>query len=248
MIRTGRRSAGTVAALAALLPFGTSCSDTRLPPNPVPESGERTPVPGWFDPNVKWNPQGGNTRVYVEGKIVFETAKSNIRQDSFPVLEQLLKFLNERPDVTRLRVEGHTDSRAGDEYNQELSARRSVAVCDWLVDRGVDRLRLVAIGFGEGKPLGPNHRADGRQENRRTEFHVMEVNGQPFGPTDALKGGRVLEVLSAEERARLKNPPKVEFAVERPFTPTGNTIQEVKPAPPKSDDDPALTPKEEKAK
>lgn len=235
-----------VAAFAALLPLSASCADNRLPPNPVPESGERTPVPGWFDPNIKWNPQGGNSRVYIEGKIVFDTARSTIRKESESVLEQLLKFLNERPDVTRLRVEGHTDSRASDDYNQGLSARRSLAVCDWLVDHGIDHLRLVAVGFGERKPIAPNELAAGMQENRRTEFHVMEVNGQPFGVGDTLKGGRVLEVLSAEERERLRNPPPAVVPTGKPFVPRGNYIDQVKPPPPKNDEDNPQKPTETK--
>lgn len=182
-------------------------------------------MPGWFDPAARWDPKSGDSRVYIEGKIVFETDKATIRPESERVLQKLLAFLQERPDVTRLRVEGHTDSRASDEHNQELSARRALAVCDWLVDRGIDHLRLVAAGYGEGKPIAPNELADGRAENRRTEFHVMEVNGRPFGPPGALNGGMVLTVLSAEERERLRNPPKVEIAKVE-FTKEGNVIKE----------------------
>ncbi len=213
------------ATLAVTLTAGAGCADTRLPPNPVPPPEVRTPMPGWFDANARWDPRSGDSKVYIEGKIVFETNKAVIRPESEKVLQQLLTFLQERPDVTRLRVEGHTDSRASDDHNQELSARRSLAVCDWLVDRGVDHLRLVAAGYGEGKPIAPNELADGRAENRRTEFHVMEVNGRPFGPPGALNGGMVLTVLSAEERERLRNPPKVEIA-KVDFKKEGNIIKE----------------------
>ncbi len=199
-----------VATLAVTLTAG--CSNTKLPPNPVPPPEIRRPVPGWFDPSARWDPKSGDSRVYIEGKIVFAVDKAIIRPQSEQVLQTLLKFLQDRPDVTRLRIEGHTDSTASNEYNQELSARRSLAVCDWLVDRGVDHLRVVAVGYGEDRPVAPNELREGRAENRRTEFHVMEVNGRPFGPPNALSGGMVLTVLSAEERERLRNPPKVEVA------------------------------------
>jgi OOP family OmpA-OmpF porin len=215
----------------------SACSDHQLPPNPVPNADLRRPVPSWFDPNAKWNPQGNDTRVYIEGKVVFAIDRATLRPPSEAVLQALLKFLNERPDVTRLRVEGHTDSTASNEYNQELSARRSLAVCDWLVDKGIDHIRLVAVGFGEEKPRESNDFAVGRAENRRTEFHVMEVNGRPFGPRDALDGGLVLTVLSAEERERLRNPPKVEHPKVAVPVKEGDIIKPHKPPPKKATDD-----------
>ncbi len=231
-----KKHGGGAPLLATLaVTLTASCTDTRLPPNPVPPPEVRRDLPGWFDANARWDPRAGDSRVYIEGKIVFDTNKATIKPESERVLQQLLAFLRERPDVTRLRVEGHTDNRASDEYNQELSARRSLAVCDWLVDRGVDHLRLVAAGYGEGKPIAPNELRDGMAENRRTEFHVMEVNGRPFGPSGALNGGMVLTVLSAEERERLRNPPKVEV-VKVDFKKEGNVIKEERYKPPRRDE------------
>jgi outer membrane protein OmpA-like peptidoglycan-associated protein len=232
--RKGQRAPQLLAGLAAMT-VTLGCSDNRLPPNPVPTPEIRRPIPAWFDPNAVWNPNGADSRIYIEGKIVFDTAKHTIRPESAKVLEQLLAFLVAHPEVTRVRIEGHTDSRGGDEYNQSLSARRSLAVADWLVDRGIDHLRLVAVGFGEKKPIAPNELAEGRAENRRTEFHVMEVNGRPFGSATALDGGMVLTVLSAEERERLRNPPKVELATPEKFVPTGDEIRQAKPAETKKD-------------
>jgi OmpA-OmpF porin, OOP family len=225
-----------LAPLVVAVGLTSACSDHKLPPNPVPNADLRRPVPSWFDPNAKWNPQGNDTQVYIEGKVVFAIDRATLRKPSEEVLQKLLAFLKERPDVTRLRVEGHTDSTASNEYNQELSARRSLAVCDWLVDKGIDHIRLVAVGFGEEKPRAPNELAAGRAENRRTEFHVMEVNGRPFGPRDALDGGMVLTVLSAEERERLRNPPKVEHP-KVIVVKEGDIIKPHKPPPKKAVDD-----------
>jgi OmpA-OmpF porin, OOP family len=92
------------------------------------------------------------------------------------------------------------------------------------------------VGFGESKPLGPNARTDGRQENRRTEFHVAEVNGRLFQPgakgaKDPTNGGYVLIVKSAEERRKEKElaaMPRVMPKL-KPFVPTGDVIKPVSP-------------------
>jgi OOP family OmpA-OmpF porin len=216
---------GTLLGLALA---GAGACGEKLPPNPVPQTAGPKAVPPWFDPNARWDPKGKDSRIYIEGKIVFDNDKAIIKPGSEKVLEALLAFLQTRPDVTRVRIEGHTDSNASDEYNQELSARRSLAVCNWLVDRGIDHLRLIPVGFGESKPIAPNDIERGRAENRRTEFHVAEVNGRPFGEKDETNGGLVLEVLSLEERRRLAMPPPPP-PKPKPFVPEGNVVKEAKP-------------------
>lgn len=221
---------GATAPAAAI----TGCADTKLPPNPVPTMAFRAPLPDWFDPNLVWDPtRPVDTRVYIKGKIIFDTAKATIKKPSEKVLWELHAFLLRNPWVTRLRVEGHTDSRADDDYNQQLSARRALAVCHWLVEHDIDPVRLVAVGFGESKPIGPNYTAAGRQENRRTEFHVMEVDGRPYGPKNALDGGMLLDVLTKQELYDLKHPKKVIHPKPPPFIPRGNEFNRYKPPPKK---------------
>ncbi len=236
---------GSAAALAVTLPLTAACADHTLPPTPPPDPGANTPLPGWFDESARWNPHGNDDQVYIAGKIVFDTDRATIKRESEPTLNRLLQFLIDHPEVSRLRVEGHTDDRASVEYNEELSARRALAVCDWLVDHNIDNLRLVAVGFGKSKPIAPNDLAAGRAENRRTEFHVHEIDGGAFAPGDPLKGGQVLDVLSQEERYRLAHPPKPYIPPIKPFHPTGNETHDVsKPRPPDPKDQPIATPGE----
>jgi outer membrane protein OmpA-like peptidoglycan-associated protein len=63
----------------------------------------------------------------------------------------------------------------GTEYNRELSQKRAEAVSNWLVQRGgVERHRLVSVGMGESRPIDTNATEQGRHNNRRVEFHIVE--------------------------------------------------------------------------
>jgi hypothetical protein len=105
-------------------------------------------------------------------------------------------------------------------------------VCNWLVDNGVSHLRLLAVGFGERKPLGPNELAEGRAENRRTEFHVAEVDGKPYMGRDPTGGGLAIDVPSLEERQReeeeRKKGPQRAVVPTLKFKATGNEVKKVK--------------------
>lgn len=230
--RRGASATQTAAAVVALaaMPLAEGCA-APLPNIPVPRHDEVPTVPAWYPEG--WQGKD-SSRIYIEGKIIFETDRAVILPESEKVLQRLLAFANEHPEVTRLRIEGHTDSRADDEHNLHLSARRSLAVCDWLVDHGVDHLRLIAVGFGESRPIAPNDTAEGMQENRRTEFHVVEVNGRLFHGSDPTNGGYVLDVLSAAERKLARERIAVPRATpkKKVFTATGNETHEIPPAPP----------------
>lgn len=75
-------------------------------------------------------------------------------------------------------IEGHTDAKGDDDYNQKLSERRARAVRDWLVERGAIPARTPAVGYGESHPVAPNAKPDGsddpegRAKNRRVELVV----------------------------------------------------------------------------
>ena len=116
--------------------------------------------------------------------IYYAFDKAKLKPQSKPVLDTTLLSLLENNPKLILEIRSHTDSVGSNRYNQELSQERAQSVVDYLVDKGVDRKRLKAKGFGESKPIAPNTNPDGsdnpegRQKNRRTEFRVIgEIKG-----------------------------------------------------------------------
>ena len=80
--------------------------------------------------------------------------------------------MNQYPQTTTV-VEGHTDARGTDAYNQKLSERRANAVREVLVNQyGVDASRVNAVGYGESRPVADNASDTGRAINRRVEAEV----------------------------------------------------------------------------
>lgn len=99
----------------------------------------------------------------------FDVDSDRLRPDADPALEQILAALEARPELT-VTVEGHTDSDASQEYNLDLSQRRSASVVAWLVERGVHSARLTALGVGEAQPVADNESTAGKAANRRVEI------------------------------------------------------------------------------
>jgi outer membrane protein OmpA-like peptidoglycan-associated protein len=109
--------------------------------------------------------------IRLPGSVLFDFDSADIRPDAERTLSELLGVLEAWPERP-VRIEGHTDSIASDEYNQALSERRAGSVRDWLVGRGISGDRLTTVGFGESRPVADNSSAAGRQLNRRVEVVI----------------------------------------------------------------------------
>ncbi len=113
-------------------------------------------------------------KIEILERVYFETNKDVIKRESFPVLDEVAQVLVATPALRKVRVEGHTDDVGKDAYNLELSQRRAHAVRRYLMDKGVEPQRLLAQGYGEAVPIADNKTEDGRAENRRVEFVILE--------------------------------------------------------------------------
>ena len=120
-------------------------------------------------------------KVKIPGELEFDVDKATLKEtpQSKEILSTLVDFMKQNPQVSKLRIEGHTDNTGKPDHNQTLSQQRADAVIDYLGKQGVDKSRLVAVGFGPTKPLVDNDTADHKAMNRRTEFHVAEIDGKP---------------------------------------------------------------------
>jgi len=109
-----------------------------------------------------------------DGKVVlyglyFDTAKAVVKPESDPTLVQIVRLLQENPQL-KVFVVGHTDGTGTLEVNLKLSADRAAAVVAALVGRGIDAGRLKASGVGPYSPVATNRTDDGKSKNRRVEL------------------------------------------------------------------------------
>ncbi len=172
------------------------------PPPPPPAAAEPTPAPAPVatpapapapaaDPNAK--PVLKKDRLEIPGQIVFESGSAVLKPESDAAMTQLTTYLNETPRVTKLRIEGHTDNVGSPESNETLSGQRALAIKAALVAKGIKKERLLAVGFGQTKPVADNTTEEGKGKNRRTEFHVAELSGKKYLGLDPTGGGKVFE-------------------------------------------------------
>jgi outer membrane protein OmpA-like peptidoglycan-associated protein len=109
--------------------------------------------------------------ITLSGGVLFRSAESTLLSSAQVKLDQVAKALLD-VRARNLIVEGHTDSRGSDSYNQGLSQRRADAVRDYLVQRGYPADRIQARGMGKSHPIADNASPEGRANNRRVEIVI----------------------------------------------------------------------------
>ena len=138
--------------------------------------------------------------------IFYDFDKATLRPESKKALDELIKMLNDNPNVT-IELSAHTDRKGSDQYNERLAGRRAQSVVDYLIAGGIKADRLEAKGYGESVPktinkkmakehdflhegdvlteefilaLPPEQQEIADQINRRTEFKVLRTNYNLF--------------------------------------------------------------------
>ncbi len=121
-------------------------------------------------------------RIDLSADVLFDFDKSTILPKAEQTLAQAAGIIHDKATGT-VRIEGYTDAKGSDAYNQRLSERRAAAVETWFKTKGkLTKVSFVTRGFGAKSPVAPNTKPDGsddpagRQKNRRVEIVVQKAS------------------------------------------------------------------------
>jgi outer membrane protein OmpA-like peptidoglycan-associated protein len=142
-------------------------------------------------PDVAQGPRGldgcpfahvkGN-KILILDQVHFATDQDIILPESFPILEEVAQVMLDHAEIQRVLVEAHTDARASEAYNYDLSRRRAASVMNFLLDSGIAMERLCSAGYGRSRPVAGNENRNEAEmaANRRIEFTIQPpVQGPP---------------------------------------------------------------------
>ena len=119
---------------------------------------------------------GREIKINLSADVLFDFDKWDLRPEAGPALEKVLAVLQGYPKAAVV-IEGHTDGKGNDQYNQRLSERRAESVRAWLAQHG-SGAAITTRGWGKARPVAPNTKPngtddpEGRQKNRRVEITV----------------------------------------------------------------------------
>lgn len=147
-------------------------------------------------------------------QITFASGKTTINEEAQPTIERIAALMEDCHAIT-MEIGGHTDSQGREAMNQSISQARAEAVLDHLLSLDILTENLTARGYGESQPIADNDTPEGRQENRRIAFRLVEPAQD--GETTETEGSTAEENVEAN----------VEADVEAETTDTGSeTTQE----------------------
>ena len=105
--------------------------------------------------------------------VFFQTGKYTLLEISIVELDKVVEMMQKHPTL-HIELGGHTDNTGNEAANQKLSEQRAKAVYDYLVGHGVSADRLSYKGYGQSQPVADNSTPEGRRQNRRTVFTILE--------------------------------------------------------------------------
>lgn len=114
---------------------------------------------------------GEGIKVTFDSGLLFDFDSAALRDNAEENLSEFAESMEDFED-TNILIVGHTDSRGDEDYNQNLSERRSTSAADYLIQRGINDSRIMTTGKGESEPVASNETEEGRQQNRRVEVAI----------------------------------------------------------------------------
>jgi len=122
-------------------------------------------------PDAKVERVGEGIVVEFSSNVLFGFDKSGLSNDAKMNLDKLVTVLDSYAE-TNIEIQGHTDSKGSEVYNQDLSEQRARTVSSYLTNKAISSNRLTVKGFGESLPKYENDTENGRTQNRRVEFLI----------------------------------------------------------------------------
>ena len=132
-----------------------------------------------------------DNEVKITKQVEFEPGTAKLKPESSAALQIIKQYLDDKSYISQLRVECHTDNGDDASASQLLTEKRALAVCKKLIELGVDCKRLIAVGFGDTKPIADNSTPNGKAENPRVTFVNVSLRGHVIGGMPVDGGGKV---------------------------------------------------------
>jgi len=108
------------------------------------------------------------------GDVLFDSGEATLAPGAAHSISKIAGFMRQYPEKTA-QIEGHTDSHGDEDFNYDLSVRRTSAVRVALIREGIAPSRISTKGYGEALPVASNQTSSGRQQNRRVEIIFGEA-------------------------------------------------------------------------
>ncbi len=115
-----------------------------------------------------------DSEIVILEQVQFDTGLATIKKASDGLLDNVASVFKDHPEILKVEVQGHTDNKGTAALNKGLSQRRADAVSKALQKRGIAKERLFSKGYGQDVPIADNSTEDGRAENRRVQFKILD--------------------------------------------------------------------------
>lgn len=135
---------------------------------PKPKTEAAAPKPRAVRARVEGN------QIVIDEMIQFEYDSAEILPVSHAILDDVVKVMQDNPNIEQVDIVGHTSSEGSLKHNNTLSTNRAAAVKDYLIEHGIDEGRLTSQGKGPSEPIADNDTEEGRIANRRVEFKIIK--------------------------------------------------------------------------
>ena len=151
-------------AIAALATTLAACSSTKTTTTDTGTTGTQT--------GAVMDPFNPNSPLAQQRSVFFGFDQYNVEEQYLPLVQMHAQYLAANGQQ-RIRIEGNTDARGSSEYNLALGQRRSVAVAQQLVNRGVNGAQIEAVSFGKERPIAQGWSEEAHAQNRRADINYI---------------------------------------------------------------------------